>query len=273
MAAYAFLDTPPRPGAWNMAVDSALMDMVDGGGLALCLRTYMWSPPCVSIGRFQAPEEEVDPDAVRKMGFHLVRRPTGGRAVLHHAELTYSLVADRSLPLVRGSISESLRRVSCVLSSALRDVGAEVTAGPAERHAFEGRKPANPCFTSHGRWEVTTPDGRKLVGSAQARRAGVFLEHGSIILENRQPLMARLLPAGVSAEWRRRIARQLACGTGSLAESAPAATPADVACALRGAFEGALGRRLRKIEAADLDPDAVRAHMEACSLGPSAEAL
>lgn len=272
MPAYAFMDTPPTTGAWNMAMDSALMDMVEGGDLQFCLRTYRWSPPCVSIGRFQRLADEVDPERVTSMGFQMVRRPTGGRAVLHHTELTYSLIARRSLPLVSGSISESLRRVSKILASALTGLGADVQAGPSERHAFGSRRPANPCFTSHGRWEITTFDGRKLVGSAQARRAEVFLEHGSIILENRQPLMAELLPDSVPQRWRNRIAEQLERGTGSLAESAPSAGVCEVRAALRAAFEEALDRRLLPLDPDDVDGDSLLGHMERCSLPADGEA-
>ena len=85
-AAWRLLDTPPAPGAWNMAVDEALADSVREGG-APVLRVYRWAPPCLSLGRNQ-PTDGYDRDEIRRRGLEVVRRPTGGRAVLHHRELT-----------------------------------------------------------------------------------------------------------------------------------------------------------------------------------------
>ncbi len=249
-----------------MAADMVLMDMVEGGRLDFVLRTYLWSPPCVSLGRLQRVSSEVDPERVRAAGFDLVRRPTGGRAVLHHTELTYSVVASRSLPLVAGSVSESLRRIAGPLSGALRALGAEVTAGPSKRRSPRGRIPANPCFTSHGRWEITTADGRKVVGSAQARRPGVFLEHGSIILRNRQHLMADLLPDGVSDRWRRRIRRLLESGTGALRKLVQDLDVEDIRAGLRREFGREVGCELSPMDSGELDESAVSAAMAACSL-------
>jgi len=263
---YGYMETGPRRGSWNMAADTVLMDMVERGDLEFVLRTYRWDPPCVSLGRLQRPGAEVDPERVGAAGFDLVRRPTGGRAVLHHTEITYSVVASRSLPLVAGSVSESLRRVSRPLTRALRGMGADVEAGPAERSSGGPRSPANPCFTSHGRWEITTSDGRKVVGSAQARRPGVFLEHGSIILENRQHLMADLLPERVPPEWRKRIRKLLLRGTGALCELVQDPDPQLLRDGLRREFGREVGRRLEPMDPGELDGDAVVAAAAECSL-------
>jgi lipoate-protein ligase A len=208
----------------------------------------------------------VDPEKVEAAGFDLVRRPTGGRAVLHHTEITYSVVASRSLPLVAGSVSESLRRVAGPLTRALRGMGADVEAGPAERSSGGARRPANPCFTSHGRWEITTRDGRKVVGSAQARRPGVFLEHGSIILENRQHLMADLLPESVPPEWRDRIRKLLLRGTGALCDLVEDPDPRLLRAGLRREFGREVGRRLQPMDPGDLDDEAVCAAADDSSL-------
>jgi lipoate-protein ligase A len=258
--------TGRRKGVWNMAADLVLMDMVDRGRPDFVLRTYQWDPPCVSLGRLQRPASEVDPLRVRAAGFDMVRRPTGGRAVLHHTEITYSIAASRSLPLVSGSVSESLRRISRPLAAALRALGADVSAGPAERRGPGRRRPANPCFTSHGRWEIATPDGRKLVGSAQARRRGVFLEHGSIILENRQHLMADLLPEGVSDRWRQRIRELLLRGTGALGELVEDLRPGDLRRALEVEFGKAVGRPLERMDPEELDSAEMAAASAECSL-------
>jgi lipoyl(octanoyl) transferase len=91
---WRLLDTPPAPGAWNMAVDEALAESVRAGG-APVLRFYRWSPACLSLGRNQ-PADGYDRDRIRRRGVEVVRRPTGGRAVLHHRELTYSVAVARA---------------------------------------------------------------------------------------------------------------------------------------------------------------------------------
>ena len=266
MGQFCILESQARRGDWNMAVDMTLMDMVETGRLQFALRTYLWNPPCVSIGRLQKREAEVDPERVRSAGYDLVRRPTGGRAVLHHTELTYSIVASRNLPLASGSVSESIRRVAQPLVRAMRNLGADVHAGPAERHAAERRAPANPCFTSHGRWEIATEDGRKLVGSAQARRPGVFLEHGSIILENRQPLLADLLPEGVGEEWRERMRSLLARGTGGLRDLVPDISVSSLREGLRAEIEAELGRPLKPLDPRGLSPSDISRYRNASAI-------
>ncbi|HEX5725859.1 MAG TPA: hypothetical protein VFX98_10370, partial [Longimicrobiaceae bacterium] len=95
--AWRLLDTPPAPGAWNMAVDEALAETVREGDPPV-LRFYRWEPACLSLGRNQPARGRYDLDALRRRGLDVVRRPTGGRAVLHHRELTYSVaVADGAL--------------------------------------------------------------------------------------------------------------------------------------------------------------------------------
>ncbi|MBD3369821.1 hypothetical protein GF402_05595 [Candidatus Fermentibacteria bacterium] len=242
-----------RTGAWNMAFDQLMMSRIDDGRLDLVLRIFGWSPPCVSLGKLQRLEEEVDPESVHRMGFHVVRRPTGGRAVLHSSEITYSLAASRAHTLVRGSIEESLRRISRAIVEALEMSGLEVCSGPSPRSSGARRKPANPCFTSHAPWEITTPDGRKLVGSAQARTSSVFLEHGSIILRNQQPLLADLLPRGVEEPVRVRVRKTLRRSCGGVLEMDPELDPEVVENNLLRSFQGALEHALPEVDVSELE--------------------
>src|SRR5215213_2662474 len=93
---WRLLDTPPAPGAWNMAVDEALAESVRRGG-APVLRVYRWSPPCLSLGRNQPARGRYRLDALAARGIDVVRRPTGGRAVLHDRELTYAAALPEAL--------------------------------------------------------------------------------------------------------------------------------------------------------------------------------
>jgi lipoate-protein ligase A len=230
-----------------MAFDELMMAAVDRGEIDLALRIFGWSPPCVSVGRLQSLKEEVDPRAVLDRGFHVVRRPTGGRAVLHSREITYSLAASRAHWLVQGSITDSLRRVSKAIVRAMEWSGLEVCSGPSPRSARPGRAAANPCFTSHAPWEITTSDGRKLVGSAQARTSSVFLEHGSIILRNDQPMLADLLPPGVDDQSRDRVREVLRRRSGGILEMAPELDPETLENNLVRSFETTLGHPLREV--------------------------
>jgi lipoate-protein ligase A len=171
--------TPPARGAWNMAVDESLLDAA-GQGLALpCLRLYRWQPPCLSIGYAQ-PSNDVDQYQLSIFGWDWVRRPTGGRAILHTDELTYSVVASLSEPRVSGGVLESYQRLSKALLAALHSLGL-----PAEAHPMpqSGSNQANApvCFEIPSNYEIVIA-GKKLIGSAQARRKDGVLQHGTLPL-------------------------------------------------------------------------------------------
>ncbi len=169
--------TPPARGAWNMAVDEALLDSA-GQGLSLpCLRLYSWEPPCLSIGYAQ-PSSDVDQPSLHELGWDWVRRPTGGRAILHTDELTYSVVAPLSEPRVSGGVLESYQRLSKALLSALHSLGL-----PAKAHPIHPAGPhqanAPVCFEVPSNYEIVIA-GKKLIGSAQARRKDGVLQHGTL---------------------------------------------------------------------------------------------
>lgn len=166
-------------GARNMAVDSAIAGAVGAGQQPATLRLYGWMPHCLSLGYGQRARE-ADAEGLRRRGWDLVRRPTGGKAILHGDEVTYSLCLPLDHPLASGDIVESYRRLSAGLLRALDLLGLPATANPA--HDDPLGEPAGPvCFAQPSHYEILV-DRRKLVGSAQLRRKGVMLQHGTIPL-------------------------------------------------------------------------------------------
>jgi len=199
-------------GAFNMALDGHLLRLAAEGRTGFAFRVYSWSRACVSFGRMQKPPAEADLAALAAAGVDTVRRPTGGRAVWHEGEITYCVVAGAAHSLSRVPISESLSITASVIVNALRSNGVAATTCPADRpgpgHSLRG----NPCFSSHGRSEIVV-DGRKLVGSAQARSGGAFLEHGSILLRNDQLKLLGFLrtPSGERMAMEGLLARGACC--------------------------------------------------------------
>ena len=176
---WRLLITPPARGAWNMAVDEALVDRIALGDSLPCLRLYAWQPPCLSIGYAQ-PIKDVDTNRLAEHGWDCVRRPTGGRAILHTDELTYSVIAPLSESRVSGSVLESYLHLSKPLLSALHSL-----AIPAQTHPInsplKGSSSEAVCFEVPSNYEIFV-DGKKLIGSAQARRKNVVLQHGTLPL-------------------------------------------------------------------------------------------
>jgi lipoate-protein ligase A len=165
-------------GATNMARDQAILEAVVAGTSLATLRFYAWAPPCLSLGRGQ-PLADADQEACRAADVDIVRRPTGGRSILHTDELTYSLTLLQSDPRADGGVVESYRRLSEGLLAGLGRLGV---------HAVQavGRGPASTaetavCFETPADYEITV-DGRKLVGSAQWRARGGVLQHGTLPL-------------------------------------------------------------------------------------------
>jgi lipoate-protein ligase A len=177
-ATWRLIRSAPASGATNMATDEAILQAVAARLVPPTLRFYAWEPGCLSLGRAQ-PWADVDLPALRSSGFDLVRRPTGGKAILHVDELTYSVSAPQALPQVAGSIVESYRHLSAGLVRGLEWLG---MAGLVADQRVEHRPTEGPvCFEVPADNEITV-GGRKLVGSAQMRTRGVVLQHGALPL-------------------------------------------------------------------------------------------
>lgn len=178
------IQDPPLPGQENMARDHALtVNLSPGEGV---LRLYRWNPPTVSFGRNEPSKGHYQRELAAEEGVAFVRRPTGGRAVLHHRELTYALV----FPLgFLGGLKAAYRIINQGLLAGIQGLGAA-----AELAAASGRSlppDAGPCFRQPAEGEVTA-EGRKLIGSAQVRIGEAVLQHGSLILDGDQNILRRL---------------------------------------------------------------------------------
>lgn len=177
MTTWRLISTPPARGAWNMAVDEAILEHVECGKVLPTLRLYAWDPPCLSLGRAQ-PFTDVDTQRLQTHGWDVVRRMTGGRAILHTDELTYSVTGTIHEPNLAGSLLESYNRLAGALLAAVQELGllVEMKEGKADNGI------ANPvCFEVPSTYEITV-NGKKLIGSAQARRKEGVLQHGSLPL-------------------------------------------------------------------------------------------
>ena len=186
---WRLIATSPARGAWNMAVDEAILEAVGREEVPATLRLYAWEPACLSLGYAQLVSD-VDLEGLATHGWDLVRRPTGGRAILHTDELTYAVIAPYSEPRIAGSVLESYQRLSGALLLALRylnitaEARSQPTLDPSAEATLDAPRPRDPnpiCFEVPSSYEIVLA-GKKLVGSAQARRKEGVLQHGSLPL-------------------------------------------------------------------------------------------
>jgi len=177
---WRLLDHGPGSPRWNMAVDEVLMESSVNHNAPPTLRLYAWDPACLSLGYAQN-YVEVDEIALSARGWDLVRRPTGGRAILHTDEITYSVSGPLDYPTFRGSILESYKRIASALVNSLTILGVCVDMQEKKNSTIPSGASDAVCFEVASNYEITL-DGKKLIGSAQSRRSGGFLQHGSLPL-------------------------------------------------------------------------------------------
>ncbi|MBO8171262.1 MAG: lipoate--protein ligase family protein [Bacillaceae bacterium] len=182
---WRFVRTEPLSPAMNMAIDEAILVQHSKGEVPPTVRFYTWEPSSLSIGYFQEVEKEVDMDQVRAHGLGFVRRPTGGRAVLHDTELTYSVVVSEQHPAFPPSVIESYQVISRGLMEGFRELGlnAEMVTVQPGKHQQSLKKPQSAvCFDTPSWYELVV-EGKKVAGSAQTRQNGTILQHGAILLD------------------------------------------------------------------------------------------
>lgn len=170
---------PPYNGAWNMAVDEAILESTASKLQLPTLRLYDWHPYALSLGHAQ-PVSDINLQVLKKKHWDLVRRPTGGKSILHADEITYSVCAPVTEKLIHGSVLESYQKISKALLKSLENINLHADSKPKNKETIELSK--NPvCFQYPSDYEITF-QGRKIIGSAQARKKNGLLQHGAIPL-------------------------------------------------------------------------------------------
>lgn len=201
-----------------MATDEALVHSVANGAPPV-FRVYAWSPPAISFGYAQRIGREIDPQKCKAQNIGIVRRATGGRAVLHWNELTYSVICKEDDPTFGGNIQDAYRKISLALMAGVKLLGADVAFEPGRsaQPSPRGKELTAPCFTSTAQHEVTL-NGRKLIGSAQQRMGHMILQHGSLLLGPEHKHIVQLFPNG-KERWAERFTQELDQHTISLSEA------------------------------------------------------
>jgi len=194
LSEWRIIISDPLPGAINMAVDSAILSAIGRNEVLPTLRLYRWDPPCLSLG-YSQPYSDIDLQNLKIKGWDVVRRPTGGRAILHTDELTYAVIGPRTEPRLEGGLLQSYRRLSVALADSLSLLGL-----PIEVHSGNNPSANNQaiCFENPSDFEITV-DGKKIIGSAQARKKEGILQHGTLPLQGNLGRITEVLHYG-SAE-------------------------------------------------------------------------
>ncbi|MED0664771.1 biotin/lipoate A/B protein ligase family protein [Bacillus badius] len=182
---WKFVDSGRQTAEFNMAMDEALLEWHSEGKIPPVIRFYGWEPAALSIGYFQKAAKEIDLDAVKRHGLGFVRRPTGGRGVLHEHELTYSVIVTEEHPNMPAGVTEAYRVISEGILKGFHHLGLEayfaVPRTEEEKDSLKNPR-SSVCFDAPSWYELVV-EGRKVAGSAQTRQKGVILQHGSILLD------------------------------------------------------------------------------------------
>lgn len=203
-SAWRLIRSGHLPGAMNMALDDALLHAVANGSSPPLLRLYRWRPATLTVGYAQQIDAGIDLAACRTAAIDVVRRPTGGRAVLHDQEVTYAVIAPVGAPFGT-SVAESYRVIAEVLRALLERFHLPAELVPGQVRGQQGRAV---CFTAPAQHELLIA-GSKVAGCAQKRRGSAFLQHGSLPLELDLALLQRILPTAPGED---ALARQQAIG-------------------------------------------------------------
>ncbi|MDQ0430068.1 lipoate-protein ligase A [Planomicrobium stackebrandtii] len=182
---WIFVNSGASSPSFNMALDEALLIWHSEGLIPPVIRFYSWEPAALSIGYFQKVEKEIDMDAVNRLGLGFVRRPTGGRGVLHEHELTYSIIVSEDYPDMPETVTEAYRVLSEGLLEGFKNLGLDAYFSVPDTDAKRAdlKKPKSAvCFDAPSWYEMVV-EGKKVAGSAQTRQKGVILQHGAILID------------------------------------------------------------------------------------------
>lgn len=168
-----------------MALDEALLDWHSEGSIPPIIRFYEWNPATLSIGYFQQVKRDINMQAVKEQDLGFVRRPTGGRAVLHDQELTYSVIVSEAYPEMPATVTEAYRVISEGILLGFQNLGLDAyfSVPDSQEKLDDLKKPKSAvCFDAPSWYELVV-EGKKVAGSAQTRQKGVILQHGAILLD------------------------------------------------------------------------------------------
>lgn len=205
-----FINSGPCHPAYNMALDEALLDWHSVGEIPPVIRFYEWNPATLSIGYFQQVHKDINIQSVKEQNLGFVRRPTGGRAVLHDQELTYSVIVSESYPNMPATVTEAYRVISEGILLGFQKLGLEAYFSvPETKEQFDDlKKPKSAvCFDAPSWYELVV-EGKKVAGSAQTRQKGVILQHGAILLDLNEELLLSVFNFE-SAEAKERMRKKL----------------------------------------------------------------
>jgi lipoate-protein ligase A len=194
---WRLINSGRQTGAMNMALDEALLHSVASGDSLPILRFYRWLPATVTLGYAQSVHTDLDLDVCKNAGIDVVRRSTGGRAVLHDQEVTYSVIAPLNAGLFGGSVLDCYRVISEVLQKALLQLGLPAQLVPGKPRGGHQNTTKAVCFSAPSQYELVIKD-RKVAGSAQKRHGQAFLQHGSIPVEMDLDLLGKALKTDVN---------------------------------------------------------------------------
>lgn len=241
---WSYIESGPCSPAYNMAMDEAIMNWQRRTGMPPVLRFYSWAPAGISVGFFQKLNGSIDLEAAAKLGIPLVRRQTGGKAVLHDHELTYSVVIPEQHPSMPKSVKEAYLVISRGLLEGYRNLGIQAELAAETKRQ---KQSSAVCFEEPS-WHELTVAGKKAAGSAQTRKQGIILQHGSIPLSLDEANLFELFvyPNSAVKERARTAFRSRAVAINDLMEE-----PSDfnkVQAAFKSGFETGLNIRLEKFE-------------------------
>lgn len=256
---WRFIDSGNCSPAYNMALDEVLLEWNSEGNFPPVIRFYGWNPATLSVGYFQKAEKEIDLEAVKRNGLGFVRRPTGGRGVLHDKELTYSVIVSEDHPEMPKTVTEAYRVISEGILQGFRELGLDAYfAVPRTEEEKQGLK--NPrsavCFDAPSWYELVV-EGRKVAGSAQTRQKGVILQHGSILLDLDEDLLFSLFkyPSDRVKERMQKNFKNKAVAVNALRETK--VTIEEAKEAFRSGFEKGLNIKLEPYKLTDEEHAAV----------------
>ncbi|WP_088005816.1 lipoate--protein ligase family protein [Indiicoccus explosivorum] len=241
---WLFVDSGSGTPAFNMAMDEALLNWHSEGKIPPVLRMYGWEPAGISVGFFQKIEGSIDTDEAGRRGIPLVRRQTGGKAVLHDEELTYSILVSEAHPAIPKPVKEAYLVLSKGLLEGYRFLGIDAEfAVPPTRNASLSAV----CFEEPSWYELTVA-GRKVAGSAQTRKKEVVLQHGSVplVIDDEKLFSLFRFPDEVRREKARNAFRSRAAAISELAGRP--VTFEEAKTAFREGFERGLGIRLQPFD-------------------------